>query len=93
MKNGLVLLLGCAIALSAGVAAAQDGRQAQETRTTTGDGTGRPQRPEVQTTDGNYSSCDETGGGLECDFTMCGVDHESSRCETWVTNTSNEDLP
>lgn len=78
-------MLGCAIALSAGIAGAQDGRQMRETR---------EPRVDPIPRDGNNSWCQETDdGGMECGFTMCGVDHESSRCETWVTSMSNEDLP
>lgn len=93
MKNSWVLLLGCAIALSAGVAGAQDGRQAQETRATTGDRMERPQRPEMQTRDENYSWCDETGGGLECGRDHCGEDSDSSTCYYWVINTTSENWP
>lgn len=84
MKNGLVLLLGCAMVMSAGAAGAQDGRQARETREPRVD-------PIPETTD--YSFCDETGGGLECGRAQCGESSYESTCETWVINTTSEDWP
>lgn len=90
MKNSLVLLLGCAIVLSTGVASAQDGRQTRETHETRG--TREPQADPIPR-DGDYSWCEETDGGLECGGTACGEDSNTSECETWVTNTSHEYIP
>lgn len=50
----------------------------------------RPQRPEMQTRDGDYYWCDESDGGLVCGATYCEESHYMSWCITHSTNQSRE---
>lgn len=54
-----------------------------------------PQRPEMQTRDGDYSSCDDSGGGLECGVFICNeFDDDELGSESFcITSSNNESFP
>lgn len=62
---------------------------AQSSRVSVGERPGRPQRPGMSPRDGDYSWCDDSGGGLECGIHVC--DEYQSISASWCESVAWND--